>query len=399
MLLFDLPVIHYSNMSNPKLKSATQCVHAGTVKDPLMGGVNSPITTSSAITFLDKEENAYPRYYNTPNQVAVVEKLCALEKGEWGLVLSSGMAAISTAFIALLKPGDHAVIQDRIYGGTHYFVKSEFDKLGISYTLVKGTDKEAYRDAIQPNSKLLYFETPSNPLLSVMDIAGMAELASDHQLISMIDNTFASPINQKPMELGVDLVMHSGTKYLGGHSDLCFGALISTNELSEALLSAAINWGGSVNATTCYQIERSLKTLSIRVQRQNENAMFLAQSLAQHPQVEKVFYPGLPSHPGHQLAASQMSGFGGMLSFELKNPGSAVAFCHHLELIQPALSLGGIESIICIPSLTSHIKMSKEERMAAGVSDDLLRLSVGIEDSEDLLSDLMRALDKSISMD
>ena len=381
-------------MSNTKLKSATQCVHAGTVKDPLMGGVNSPIITSSAITFLDKEENAYPRYYNTPNQLAVVEKLCALEKGEWGLVLSSGMAAISTAFVALLKPGDHAVIQDQIYGGTYFFVKSQFDNLGIEYTLVKGTDIEAYRAAIQPNSKILYFETPSNPLLSIMDVAGMAQLASEHQLISMIDNTFASPINQNPLELGVDLVMHSGTKYLGGHSDLCFGALITSNNLREPLLSAAVNWGGSVNATTCYQIERSLKTLAIRVQKQNENAIFLAQALEQHPQVGKVFYPGLSSHEGHQLATSQMSGFGGMLSFELKTPGSAVTFCNSLNLIQPALSLGGIESIICIPSLTSHIKMSKEERMAAGVSDDLLRLSVGIEDGEDLLEDILRAMEE-----
>ena len=378
-------------MNKSKLKSATHCVHAGTIKDSVSGGVNSPIFTSSAINFLDKEENAYPRYFNTPNQQAVVEKLCTLEKGEWGMILSSGMAAISTAFIGLLKPGDHVVVQDQIYGGTYYFLKSQFDKLGVSYTLVKGTDIESFENAIQPNSRLLYFETPSNPLLSVLDVRKMAALAKDHQLISMADNTFASPINQNPLEMGVDLVMHSGTKYLGGHSDLCFGVLITSQELREALLPAAINWGGSVNANTCYQIERSLKTLSLRVQKQNENALFLAESLLQHPEIKTVYYPGLESHPGHSVAASQMSGFGGMLSFELNKPGSAVSLCDNLNLIRPALSLGGVETIICIPSLTSHIKMSLQERLEAGVSDDLLRLSVGIEDKEDLWYDLSTA--------
>ena len=380
-------------MNKSNHKAATHCVHAGTITDSHSGGVNSPIYTSSAINFLDKEENTYPRYFNTPNQLAVVEKLCALEKGEWGMVLSSGMAAISTAFIGLLKPGDHVVIQDQIYGGTYYFLKSQFDKLGVSYTLVKGTDTEAFRAAIRSNSKLLYFETPSNPLLSVLDVRALATLAKDHELISMVDNTFASPINQNPLELGVDLVMHSGTKYLGGHSDLCFGALITTHALREALLPAAINWGGSVNANTCYQIERSLKTLSLRVQKQNENALFLAEALIQHPEISTVYYPGLESHPGHPVAVSQMSGFGGMLSFELKKTGSAVSVCNYLNLIRPALSLGGVETIICIPSLTSHIKMSPQERLEAGVSDDLLRLSVGIEDKEDLWDDLSKALE------
>jgi cystathionine beta-lyase len=240
---------------------------------------------------------------------------------------------------------------------------------------------------------LLYFETPSNPLLSVLDVRALATLAKDHELISMVDNTFASPINQNPLELGVDLVMHSGTKYLGGHSDLCFGALITTHALREALLPAAINWGGSVNANTCYQIERSLKTLSLRVQKQNENALFLAEALIEHPEISTVYYPGLESHPGHTVAASQMSGFGGMLSFELKKTGSAVSVCNYLNLIRPALSLGGVETIICIPSLTSHIKMSPQERLEAGVSDDLLRLSVGIEDKEDLWDDLSKALE------
>jgi cystathionine beta-lyase len=240
---------------------------------------------------------------------------------------------------------------------------------------------------------LLYFETPSNPLLQIYDVKGIAKLARDHQMISLIDSTFASPVNQNPLTLGVDVVMHSGTKYLGGHSDLCFGALITSHKLQQPILETAINWGGSVNAFTCYQIERSLKTLSIRVQRQNENALFLANRLKQHPGIKAVFYPGLEDHPHHELAGSQMKGFGGMLSFELNKPGDAVAFSNRLKLIKPALSLGGVETIISIPCLSSHIKMSKADRAAAGISEDLLRLSVGIEDVEDLLEDLVGSID------
>jgi cystathionine beta-lyase len=376
-------------MENPGNKTATQCVHAGTLSSPHSTGVNSPIITSSAFEFMDVDDNIYPRYFNTPNQHAVVKKLCVLEGGEAGLVVSSGMAAISTAFVSLLKPGDHVVMQDQIYGGTYYFATSQFEKLGISYTMVKGTGVEGFRQAIQPNTRLLYFETPSNPLLKVMDIPAMAELAKQHNIPSMIDNTFASPINQNPLKFGVDVVMHSGTKYLGGHSDLCFGALITSEKLCHEMLKTAVNWGGSLDAVTCYQIERSLKTLLIRVQRQNENAMFLARALSDHPDVKAVYFPGLESHPGYELAKTQMTGFGGMLSFELKQPASAESFCRRLKLIRPALSLGGVETIISIPCLTSHIKMTKEERMAAGVSDDLLRLSVGIEDAEDLLEDLL----------
>ncbi len=375
-------------MKEIKQRTATQCVHAGTVPDQYSGGVNSPITTSSAFEFLDKSDNVYPRYFNTPNQLAVVEKLCALEGAESGLVVSSGMAAISTAFVSILNPGDHVVMQDQIYGGTYYLATSQFKKLGITYTMVKGNSIEDFQKAIQSNTRLLYFETPSNPLLAIIDVAGMAELARSSRIISMIDNTFASPINQNPIKLGVDVVMHSGTKYLGGHSDLCFGALLTNNKLAAKMRETAVNWGGSLDANACYLIERSLKTLQIRVRQQNENALFLARKLQAHSGVKKVYYPGLETHPAHELAKKQMSGFGGMLSFELKEGVRAVDFCKRLKLIKPALSLGGVETIIRIPCLTSHIKMTKEERMAAGVSDDLLRLSVGIEDSEDLWTEI-----------
>ena len=380
-------------MKESKTRTATQCVHAGTLPDPNSGGVNSPITTSSAFGFLDKSDNVYPRYFNTPNQQAVVEKLCALEGSESGLVVSSGMAAISTAFVSILHPGDHVVMQDQIYGGTYFFATSQFEKLGVTYTMVKGNKIENYQQAIQPNTRLLYFETPSNPLLTITDLAGMAGLARSNGIISMMDNTFASPINQNPLKLGVDVVMHSGTKYLGGHSDLCFGALLTSKDLAAKMIATAVNWGGSLDANTCYLIERSLKTLQIRVRQQNENAQYLAKQLQAHPSVKTVYYPGLETHPGHELAKKQMTGFGGMLSFELKESGKAIDFCKRLKLIKPALSLGGVETIISIPCLTSHIKMTKEERLAAGVSDDLLRLSVGIEDAEDLWEDVERSLD------
>lgn len=379
-------------MDYSQLKPATQCVHAGTIPDTTEAGVNSPVFVSTATGFLERDENTYPRYFNTPNQQAVVAKLCALEQGEAGLVLSSGMAAISTAFAALLNPGDHVVLQDQIYGGTYHFALAQLKKLGVDYTLVKGASVDSFSQAVQSNTKLLYFETPSNPLLKVYDVRGISQLAGERGIISMIDNTFASPINQNPLVLGTDIVMHSGTKYLGGHSDLCFGALITSTALQQIMVKSAIDWGSSLNAMTCHQIERSLKTLSLRVRRQNENAMFLAKKLDQHAAIKKVHYPGLESHPGHDLAKSQMSGFGGMLSFELNQEGSAVAFCKRLKLIKPVLSLGGVETIVSIPGLTSHIKMSKEERLNAGISDDLIRMSVGIEDVEDILQDLMRAV-------
>ena len=380
-------------MDNPNLKQATQCVHAGTITDTIGAGVNSPIFTSTATEFLDREENTYPRYFNVPNQQAIVAKICALEKGEAGLVLSSGMAAISTAFTALLNPGDHVVLQDQIYGGTYHFILSQLQKLGVSYSLVAGSSVEGFENAIQPHTKLLYFETPSNPLLRIYDVAGISELATHHGIISMVDNTFASPINQNPITLGTDIVMHSGTKYLSGHSDLCFGTLITSDKLQQTIAKTAVDWGSSVNALTCYQIERSLKTLSIRVQRQNQNAQYLAGKLYQTAGIKLVHYPGLESHPGHQLAKVQMTGFGGMVSFELSEEGDAVAFCKRLKLIKPALSLGGLESIVSIPCLTSHIKISPEERQAAGISDNLIRLSVGIEAVEDLEKDLLEALD------
>ena len=373
---------------------ATRCVHAGTEANDPGKGVNTPIYTSSAFGYLDTEENRYPRYYNTPNQRTVVEKLCALEQGEAGLLFGSGMAAISTTMLALLQSGDHVVLQNDLYGGTYHFVTTDLERLGITYTLVNTPDAANLEAALQPNTRMIYVESPSNPLLKITDLRAVAQLAKARALVSVIDNTFASPINQNPIALGIDVVIHSGTKYLGGHSDLCFGAVVTSATLRQQVLERAINLGGSINAATCALIERSLKTLHLRVQQQNRNAQMLAEFLQQHAAVLQVNYPGLPTHDGHTMAQEQMMGFGGMLSFALDVPGltETVALMRRLRMITPALSLGGVETLICSPAQTSHSKLSSEQRRKAGVSDALLRVSVGIEHADDLIEDLEQAL-------
>jgi cystathionine beta-lyase len=358
----------------------------------MSGGLNSPIFTSSSFVYLDADENVYPRYFNTPNQKAVIDKLCALEITESGLLFSSGMAAISTVVVALVGKGDHVVMQRDIYGGTHHFASAEFNRFGIDYTLVSNKPTD-FKEAIRDNTRLIYIETPSNPLLLVTDIAAVAEIARSHRIPSAIDNTFASPINQNPHELGVDIVLHSGTKYLGGHSDICCGAVLSSRELIERIKSSAINFGGSLNASTCHLLERSLKTMGIRVDKQNKNALTIARHLSGHPGIRRVNYPGLETHPDYDIARRQMRGFGGMLSFELdENRIDPQRFVRGLELIRPALSLGGVETIICAPAVTSHVKLSPAERAELGITDGLFRLSVGIEDVDDLISDIDRAL-------
>lgn len=372
---------------------STQCVHSGTKLDQATGGVNTPIYTSTAFDYLGKQDLLYPRYFNTPNQIAVIEKLCALEMAQDGLLFSSGMSAIVTALLAHLRQGDHAVFQRDIYGGTLYTVVNELPKFGIDYTLVDGTEPAAYEKAFRPNTKVIYIETPSNPLLRIVDVKAIARMAQRHGVLSFIDNTFASPINQNPLTLGIDVVLHSGTKYLGGHSDICCGAALGSTEVIKVMRNEGLRLGGSLNAQTCSLLERSLKTLALRVGRQNESAHQLANALQSHPAVNRVYYPGLETHPDHIIAKQQMTGFGGMLSFEVK-PGIIPLdqFVRSLKLIQPALSLGGIESTICSPFNTSHAKVSAEERKAVGITDQLLRLSVGIEEYADLWEDIQQAL-------
>lgn len=334
----------------------------------------------------------YPRYFNTPNHDVIVKKICALEGAESGLLFSSGMAAISTAILAFAGTGDHVVMMDELYGGTHSFATAEFDRLGIKYTFAE-TDAESICDAITDRTKIIVLESPTNPLLGIIDIRKVADFAKQNSIVTILDNTFATPINQNPFRLGIDIVMHSGTKYLGGHSDLCCGVIVTTTEKTLHIRELARHLGGSLNATTCYTLERSLKTLALRVERQSSNAQRIAEFLAGRNSVRRVYYPGLSSSPSHELAKSQMENFGGMLSFELDESKITVTeFLKRLEIIRPAVSLGGVESIICSPAVTSHAKISAEERNRIGISDSLLRLSVGIEHIDDLTEDLRKAL-------
>ena len=369
----------------------TLCVHEGTAFDQATRGVNTPVYTSSSFAYLDTDARTYPRYFNTPNQVVIERKLAALEGAEEGIFFASGMAAISTILFSFLKQGDHVLFQKGLYGGTTHMVTTELERFGISYSFTDGNDTVDFKNGILPTTRLLYIETPSNPLLGITDIATVAEIGKKRKIPTAIDNTFASPINQNPHLLGIDLVMHSATKYIGGHSDLCAGAVVSSRELVGRLRNTALNLGGSLNAQTCALIERSMKTMAIRVERQNDNAMKIAAALAAHAGIGKVYYPGLESHPGHDVARKQMSGFGGMVSFDLMDA-DPVVFQKKLKLIRPSMSLGGVDSIICSPVLTSHRHLSPAERLREGITEKTLRLSVGIEDPEDVIDDCIQAL-------
>jgi len=376
-----------------KYQSATHCIH-GKRRDT-QNGLNTPVHPSTAYRYRETPHNVYPRYYNTVNQEVVVEKLCELEGGEDGLLFSSGMAAISTTLLSLLEPGDHAIFSKELYGGTFYFIEKELGKRGIEYSFASDSSTDAFADEIRPQTKLIYFETPSNPLLTILSLSELTALAKSNGITTMLDNTFATPINQTPLKWGIDIVIHSGTKYLSGHSDLSFGAVITSKALKNKILPQAVNYGGNLNAMDVYLIERSLKTLALRVERQNANARQVAIFLQQRPEVKKVYYPGLAQHPGNEIAARQMKGFGGMIAFELavEQLFEVDLFLDQLLMIQPALSLGGVETIICSPAQTSHIKLPKEERIDQGITDQLLRLSVGIEALADILADLAQALD------
>lgn len=370
---------------------STLCIHAGTYMDKASGGACSPIFPSTAYAFPNEaNENIYPRYFNTPNQEVLSRKVAALEMGEAGLVFGSGMAAVSTLLLAHLKPGDHAIFQNDLYGGTVQLITEDLQRLGVEVSWC--ASPEGMGAALRPSTRLIYVESPSNPLLRCLDLQAVAGLGRQHGVLTIIDSTFATPINQNPLALGMDVVVHSATKYLNGHSDVNAGVVVASTAIVNKVKSAALNFGGMLDAHACYQLERGLKTLALRVQRHNENALVLARFLESHPTVAKVNYPGLASHPDHEVAARQMRGFGGMLSFELKDSRQIDGMLSRLRIVMPALSLGGVESLICIPSRTSHRKLSVQERQRAGISDGLVRLSVGIEDAADLVDDLKQAL-------
>lgn len=373
-----------------KKQIETQCVHEGQLKDTLYKGAISPLYMATAYSY--EETDRYPRYFNTPNQVGLAKKIAALEGAEAGLIFGSGMAAISTALLAFLKKGDHVVLQNDLYGGTTNLVVEHFENYGIEYAFAQGLAAEDFEAKIQENTKVIYVETPSNPLMKLVDLAAIARLAKKHDLVSMIDNTFASPVNQNPIAFGIDVVLHSATKYLGGHSDILAGAAACSAAHMEKIFAVAKSLGGNLSELSIWLLERSIKTLSIRVKQQNENALALAHYLEAHPAVEKVHYPGLPSHPDHALAKKQMRGYTGMMSFELKANVHRTTFEKALALIQPVVSLAGVESTITIPAITSHKLLSPAARAEQGITDQMVRFSVGIEHLDDLKNDLNQAL-------
>lgn len=373
----------------------TICTHVGEVKDNQYKGATSPLYMSTSYAFEDVDAKRYPRYFNTPNQEALCKKIAALEHAEAALIFGSGMAAISTALLTFLRAGDHIVLQQILYGGTYHLITEEFNKWGIEYSFTQGWRPEDFEDLIKENTKVIYIETPSNPLLTITSLSGIAEIAKKHGLISMIDNTFASPVNQNPIDFGIDVVIHSATKYMGGHSDICAGAVASTDENIARIFSLAKNLGGSLSDYTVWLLERSMKTMGIRVKAQNENAQRMAEYLDSHNDIQKVYYPGLPDHPDYDLARLQMKGFGGMLSFELRENLDALQFQKALELIKSSMSLAGVESTVLSPARTSHALLGAEERKRQGISDALIRFSVGIEEPEDLMADIEQALKRT----
>ncbi|WP_029033553.1 trans-sulfuration enzyme family protein [Salinimicrobium terrae] len=381
-------------MTQKKPGLNTICTHVGEVKDEQFKGAVSPLYMSTSYAYEDVEVKRYPRYFNTPNQRALAQKMAALEHGEAALIFGSGMAAVSTALFAFLKKGDHVALQRTLYGGTSNLVVEEFEKFGIEYSFAKDLSAKAFENEIRENTKVIYIETPSNPLLTITDIEAVAKLAKQHGLVSMIDNTFASPVNQNPIDFGIDVVIHSATKYMGGHSDILAGTVISSEEKIDRIFQLAKNFGGSLSDFTVWLLERSLKTMGLRVKAQNENAQKMAEFLENNELVKKVYYPGLPSHEGHELAKKQMHGFGGMMSFELKDLDSE-AFMKYLKLIKPSMSLAGVESTILSPTKTSHALLTPEERAEQGIGDNLMRFSVGIEEPEDLIADIEQALEET----
>lgn len=372
----------------------TLCTHAGELIDKEFKGAVSPLYMSTSYAFDEVEVKRYPRYFNTPNQIALATKIATLEHGEAALIFGSGMAAVSTSLLAFLNKGDHVILQKTLYGGTSNLVVEEFKKFGIEFTFTEDLSVEAFEKEIRKNTRVIYIETPSNPLLTITDIEAIANLARKYELVSMIDNTFASPVNQNPIDLGIDIVIHSATKYMGGHSDILAGTVISSEVYIDKIFQLGKNFGGSLSDYTVWLLERSIKTMGLRVKAQNENAGKIATFLEEHQLVEKVYYPGLPSHPDHELAKKQMKGFGGMLSFELKDLKSEV-FLKYLKLIKPSMSLAGVESTILSPAKTSHALLTPEEREKVGIKDGLLRFSVGIEEAEDLINDLNQALEET----
>ncbi|PLX10708.1 MAG: methionine gamma-lyase [Marinilabiliales bacterium] len=392
-------------MDTKKLGFNSKLVHAGDKHDEY-GSAVTPIYQTSTFAFKSSQHGAdlfagkekgyiYTRIGN-PTIENLEDKLAELENGYRGIALSSGMAAVSTAYMALLSQGDHIISTAAVYGPSRGVLESHFTKFGVECSFVETSNIENIEKAIQSNTKVLYLETPANPTISLTDIEEASKVAHKHGIVVIVDNTFSTPYLQKPLDLGADVVLHSLTKFINGHADIVGGALIAKEkEIYDKLRKTMTLMGGNMDPHQAYMVIRGVKTLSLRVERSQQSAMKVAQFLENHPKVSWVKYPGLESHPQHALAKKQMSGFGAMISFELKggyDAGTIVMNNVHLALL--AVSLGGVESLIQHPASMPHAGVSKEGREAAGITNGLVRYSVGIEDVDDIINDLKQALDK-----
>ncbi len=375
----------------------TQLVHAGTPEPRYAGAVVLPVFQSANFEYggeTSYHDLKYIRLNNTPNHVALHQKLAALESAEAALVTASGMAAISTTLLTVLSAGQHLLAQDCLYGGTHDLITRDLPGFGIGCSFIDADAPESWPQALRPTTRAIYCEAMTNPLLQVADLRAIVAFARAHGLVSIIDSTFASPLNFRPAEIGFDLVLHSATKYLNGHSDIVAGAVIGRAELIEPITHKLNHLGGSLDPHAAFLLHRGVRTLALRVRCQNASALAIARFLAAHPRVARVHYAGLPDHPGHQRAAELFEGYGGVLSFELEGPGERAAeFMGRVRLPILAPSLGGLETLLTRPAITSHAGLSEPDRARLGISAGLIRMSVGIEATDELIDDLGQALD------
>lgn len=386
-------------------KFATKAVHAGQKPDPTTGSVVTPIYASSTFVFESAEQGAnrfagkepgfiYTRLGN-PTVRALELNVAALEGGEDARAAATGMAAITAVVMSVVKSGDHVVAGDMLYGGTHKLLTGILNEYGVEHTLVDTMDPANFEKAIQPNTKMIYIESPSNPLMTLTDIKAVADIGKKHGIVTVIDNTFMSPYLQRPIEMGIDVIVHSLTKSLSGHSDMVGGMVISSNEFIKAMDPTFKNMGATMGAWDAWLTLRGIKTLHVRWDRTNKNAQKIAEYLEKHPKVDHVNYPGLKSHPQYELAQRQMDGPGGMMSFELKGGLEAGRkMMNSVKLCALAVSLGAVETLICHPPSMTHSIVPREDRLKSGLTDGLVRLSVGIEDVYEIIEDLEQALTK-----
>lgn len=385
---------------------STQAVHAGEDRSKYADSITTPIVQTSTYVFKNsKDIEDYTKHgkarfeygrYGNPTELVAERRLAVLEGAEDCLVFGSGMSAITTTILALVRSNDHIVITDDAYKKTLEFCSSYLQRFGVECTIVPFGDYDALDKAVKPNTKFIFSESPTNPYLNIFDLVKLKKIAKKHGVLTLIDSTFSTPYNQKPLEFGVDLVLHSCTKYLGGHNDILAGAVLGRKELVEEVRKLHKAMGGVIDPHCCYLLLRGLKTFPLRIERQNQTAMKIARFLEKHPQIKKVYYPGLESHPHHEIAKAQMKGFGGVVTFEIKGTlNTAKRFLDSLKLCYIAPSLGGVETLITHPGLVSYYDYTREERYKLGITDTLFRLAVGIEEPEDIIADLDQALKAS----